>query len=160
MGYIMDLREIVGSRPLIMAGACLLVIDPQDRILLQLRTDNGKWGLPGGSLEPGETMEAVAKRELFEEIGLVAGNLQLFDIFSGEEFYYKYPHGDEVFNVIAAYICREYQGELHLDESEVKEVKFFEISDLPESINPPDKPIIKRYIYGGAVRQPVDRDSL
>ncbi|RIX53689.1 NUDIX domain-containing protein [Paenibacillus nanensis] len=146
MGYIMDLRKIVGARPLIMAGACVLLIDSQDRILLQLRTDNGTWGLPGGSLEPGESMESVARRELLEEVGLTAGDMSLLDIFSGEKFYYKYPHGDEVYNVIAAYVCRDYQGDIRIDEGEVQETKFFSLHDLPELINPPDQPILQTYM--------------
>jgi 8-oxo-dGTP pyrophosphatase MutT (NUDIX family) len=47
MGYIMDLRKIVGKRPLIMAGACVILIS-EGRLLLQLRADNGMWGLPRG----------------------------------------------------------------------------------------------------------------
>ncbi|SDT24201.1 NUDIX domain-containing protein [Paenibacillaceae bacterium GAS479] len=122
MGYILDLRQIVGSRPLIMAGACMIVVNKQNEILLQLREDNGLWGLLGGSLEPGESMEEVARRELFEETGLHAGNITLFNVFSGKELYYQYPHGDEVYNVVAAYICHEYK------------------------ISPPDKPIIDNYL--------------
>jgi 8-oxo-dGTP pyrophosphatase MutT (NUDIX family) len=146
MGYIMDLRKIVGSRPLIMAGACIILIDKNDQILLQLREDNECWGLPGGSLEPGESMEEVARRELFEETGLTAGEIHLFDVFSGEEFYYQYPHGDEVYNVVAAYTCHEFSGNIIRDEREVRDIKFFKFHELPGAISPPDKPIIDRYI--------------
>ncbi|BBH20431.1 DNA mismatch repair protein MutT [Paenibacillus baekrokdamisoli] len=146
MGYIMDLRQIVGTRPLIMTGACVIIIDKQDRILLQLRADNGLWGLPGGSLEPGESMEEVAKRELFEETGLIADEINLLDVFSGKDLYYQYPHGDEVYNVIVAYTCREYQGNINLDEKEVKDIKFFNIQDIPSEISPPDIPIINNFL--------------
>ena len=40
-------------------------------ILLQRRTDDGLWGLPGGALEPGDSLEEAARRELLEETGLV-----------------------------------------------------------------------------------------
>jgi 8-oxo-dGTP pyrophosphatase MutT (NUDIX family) len=146
MGYIMDLRKIVGSRPLIMAGACVILVNPNNEFLLQLRKDNNCWGLAGGSLEMGETLEQVAKRELFEETGLIANNLTLFNVFSGEDFYYKYPHGDEVYNVVTAYICRDYEGVLRKEESEVKELKFFNLTDIPSNISPPDLPIINEYI--------------
>lgn len=145
MGYIMDLRKIVGARPLIMAGACVIVIK-DGRILLQLRADNGLWGLPGGSLEPGESMEAVARRELYEETGLTAKELELMNVFSGEQLFYKYPNGDEVYNVVAVYICIDYEGEIQREVAEVTELRFFNLEEIPERISPPDQPIIKEYL--------------
>ncbi|MFK4371547.1 8-oxo-dGTP pyrophosphatase MutT (NUDIX family) [Paenibacillus sp. RC82] len=145
LGYIMDLRKVVGTRPLIMAGACVLLLN-NNQLLLGLRTDNGLWGLPGGSLEPGESMEEVAVRELAEETGLKAGSLTLLDVFSGPQLYYKYPHGDEVYNVVTAYICTEYTGELKEDPNEVKELRFFDLDQLPDEISPPDIPVIQRFL--------------
>jgi 8-oxo-dGTP pyrophosphatase MutT (NUDIX family) len=146
MGYIMDLRKLVGSRPLIMAGACIILVNEDNKILLQLRKDNNCWGLAGGSLEIGETLEQVAKRELYEETGLVAKNLKLFNVYSGEDFYYKYSHGDEVYNVVSAYICSDYEGMLRIEENEVQELKFFNFNELPPNISPPDLPVIYDYI--------------
>ncbi|WP_088012773.1 NUDIX hydrolase [Gottfriedia acidiceleris] len=145
MGYIMDLRKVVGSRPILMPGANVILLDSQKRVLLQLRKDNNTWGLPGGSLELGENLEEVAKRELKEETGITALNLKFFNIFSGKEFYYKYPHGDEVYNVISTYICTEYTGELEKEESEVLELCFFSFNDLPSKINPSELPIINSF---------------
>ncbi|MCA1057678.1 NUDIX hydrolase [Rossellomorea aquimaris] len=146
MGYIMDLREIVGSRPLIMAGACVIIVNSNKELLLQLRKDNHCWGLAGGSLEIGETLEQVAKRELLEETGLLANELTLFNVYSGSDFYYQYPHGDEVYNVVTVYICRDYEGRLRKDENEVEELKFFNMADIPSTISPPDLPIINEFI--------------
>lgn len=142
----MDLRALVGTRPIVMAGACVLLTDGKNRLLLQLRSDNGLWGLPGGSLEPGESLQEVAKRELFEETGLTANSLNLFDVFSGNDFYYKYPHGDEVYNVVTAYTCNDYGGTLVHDRNEGIELRFFELNEIPLAISPPDLPIIKQYL--------------
>ena len=71
-GYIMDLRKIVGHRPLMMVGGSVIVEDEQGRVLLQLRTDNHCWGYAGGAVELYEDVEEAAKRELFEETGLSA----------------------------------------------------------------------------------------
>lgn len=146
MGYIKELRKLVGSRPIIMAGANVIVVDSKSRILLQLRTDNNCWGLPGGSMELGESLEDVAKRELFEETNLIANELLLFNVYSGKELYYRYPHGDEVYNVVATFICKNYSGELMADKSEVLSLQFFSIEDLPSNISPPELPIITDYI--------------
>lgn len=124
----------------------LFFLDKNNRILLQLRKDNNCWGLAGGSLEIGETLEEVAKRELYEETGLVAKKLKLFNVFSGKEFYYKYPNGDEVYNVIAAYVCTDFEGEIKMDENEVQDLRFFHLGELPTNISPPDMPIIQEYI--------------
>lgn len=146
MGYIMDLRKKVGSRPLIMVGASVIVVNAQQQVLLQLRKDNGCWGLIGGSMELGETFEQVAHRELFEETGLTAKKFTLLSVFSGKEFYYQYPHGDEVYNVITAYECKEYTGELQWDPEEATDLKFFSSSNLPKNISPPDQRVLEEYI--------------
>ena len=69
-GYIMDLRKIVGHRPLLQVGASVIVEDEKGRVLLQKRTDNHCWGYPGGSTELDERVEDAAARELREETGL------------------------------------------------------------------------------------------
>ncbi|MFW5889631.1 MAG: NUDIX hydrolase [Bacillota bacterium] len=146
MGYINDLRKLVGTRPIIMVGACVIIIDDKDRILLQLRADNNCWGFAGGSMEAGETLEEVATRELKEETGLVANEIELFQIFSGNDLYYKYPNGDEVYNVVVAFICKNYSGNLKLESNEVKELKFFEVNNLPSNISQPEIPVINAFM--------------
>lgn len=63
--------------------AGVLLVDRTGGILLQHRDEHApgdalKWGLPGGRIEPGETPLQAARRELFEEAGLTAGQLELF----------------------------------------------------------------------------------
>lgn len=136
-GYIMDLRKIVGHRPLLQVGASVIVEDEKGRVLLQKRTDNHCWGYPGGSTELDERVEDAAARELREETGLIAHRLELFGVFSGKELHYIYPNGDEVSNVDIVFLCKDYSGTLRPDEEESEQLQFFEAGKLPEKLSPP-----------------------
>lgn len=144
--YIMDLRKIVGHRPLLQVGASVIVEDKEGRILLQLRSDNHCWGYAGGSVELDEVVEEAAKRELFEETGLVANNLELFGVFSGIDTHYVYSNGDEVSNVDIVYICKDYSGELCCQRGEVDDLRFFEIDKIPDNISKPIEKPLRQYI--------------
>lgn len=137
MGYILDLRKIVGHRTLIQVGAGIIVEDEQGRVLLQLRSDNHCWSYCGGSMEPDEQAEDTARRELFEETGLIAESLELFGVFSGPELHYVYPNGDEVSNVDIVYLCKAFSGALKKQDSEVDDLRFFAADELPENLSPP-----------------------
>ena len=144
--YIMDLRAIVGHRPLLQVGASVIVVDPEGRILLQLRSDNHCWGYAGGSVELDESVEDAAKRELFEETGLIAKHLELFGVFSGKDMHYVYPNGDEVSNVDIVYVCNQYSGVLKCQEGEVDSLSFFHINEIPENISEPNRRALKKWI--------------
>ncbi|MBR4061870.1 MAG: NUDIX hydrolase [Clostridia bacterium] len=144
--YIMDLRKIVGHRPLLQVGASVIVEDKEGRILLQLRSDNHCWGYAGGSVELDEDVEEAAKRELFEETGLVAKELTLFGVFSGKDTHYVYPNGDEVSNVDIVYICKDYSGGLLCQEGEVDALKFFPIDQIPDNLSKPIEKQLRQYI--------------
>ena len=61
---ILDLRKVVGYRPLIQTGAGVIVVDTAGRILLQRRSDNGCWDYAGGSMELGEEVEETVCRKI------------------------------------------------------------------------------------------------
>ena len=146
MNYVRELRLLVGHRPLIIAGAAVLIFNNENQLLLHHRRDNKHWGLIGGSMEIGESLEETAKREVLEESGLTLEELKWFDLFSGRELIYKLPHGDVVVNVTAVYTSSKYKGQLTPDDTEGYEVRFFYLDRLPKNISPPDKPIIEKLL--------------
>ena len=143
-GYIMDLRKIVGHRPLLQVGASVIVENDRGEVLLQCRADNHCWGYAGGSVELDEVVEEAARRELLEETGLTALELELFGVFSGKDTHYIYPNGDEVSNVDIVYLCRKYEGTLKCQKEEVEELRFFPADQLPDDLSPPiRKPLLQ-----------------
>ncbi|WP_307189909.1 NUDIX hydrolase [Geomicrobium sp. JCM 19037] len=125
MNYLKRLREKVGQQPLIVTGATVIVKNHKGEILMQKRSDTNDWGLPGGAMEMGESLEETAKRELYEETGLRAETLQLVAVKSGRDYYYKYPNGDEVYNVIALYLTDNTSGTLAINDDEARAWLFF-----------------------------------
>ncbi|HMM30400.1 MAG TPA: NUDIX hydrolase [Clostridia bacterium] len=144
--YIMDLRKLVGHRPLLQCGASVIVENEKGELLLQLRADNGCWAYSGGSVEPDEEVMEAARRELFEETGLNALSLTLYGVFSGADMHYIYPNGDEVSNIDIVYVCKSYRGTLSPQAGEVKELRFFPPESLPQNLSPPNARALRQYV--------------
>lgn len=132
MGYIMDLRKYVGHETLIGLGATTLVFNEKNELLLNLRTDTNTWGIPGGSMELYETIEDTAVRELKEEAGILAEQLELVTVLSGEEYFFEYPNGDKMCTVIVLFKVKNYVGEIKVSDNESKQLKFFALDNLPK----------------------------
>lgn len=130
---------------LLQDGAAAIIVNSEGQILLQSRADRDKWGLPGGCQELGERFQDTVLREVKEETNLDVNeeDLELIDIVSGASRRNDYPNGDVVINNTALYCIRKYSGELKWD-SESKNMKFFDLDNLPENQNDPD--LIEIYI--------------
>ncbi|MCR4675873.1 MAG: NUDIX domain-containing protein [Sphaerochaetaceae bacterium] len=156
MSYILDLRKEVGHRTLLQCAASIICVDEQGRVLLGLRSDNNMWGYSGGSVELDEKVEDCARRELLEEMGLKAHEIEFFYINSGAETHYTYPNGDEVSNVEIVYLCRNYEGVPRCLDGEMLELKFFKPEEINlEDLVPPIRPVMREYLK----RRKIDVDS-
>jgi len=151
-GYVRELRRRVGSRPLVLAGAAVLVLDPEGRVLLVRRADDGTWGLPGGYVEPGESCEQAALREVEEETGLTVRGLELYRVFSGDGLLHTYPSGDQVHNVTVTYVSRGVEGTPRPDGAEVSEARYFAPHEIPREVSPPVRPIMDAFLGEGGGR--------
>ncbi|MFI5267272.1 MAG: NUDIX hydrolase [Chloroflexota bacterium] len=145
MGYIEELRAIAGHRPLILVAGVILVFDEHQRLLLIQRADDGQWALTGGLMEPGETTEQTARREVFEEAGLEVGEIEFLGVFSGPELFHIYPNGDEVFGVSVAYTARYPGSPLKLDPAEALQAQFFALDALPANLRKSTPIYLERY---------------
>lgn len=143
----MSLDERIRHIPFIQTGASVIVINENGKILLQQRSDNGRWGLPGGCQDLGENLRTTATRELYEETGIKVSedDLILIDTLSGEERKRIYPNGDIVYNNSSLYLVRINSSEINIKmDDESIELKFFDINDLPKSMH--DGDMVEEYI--------------
>ncbi|MGG1516912.1 NUDIX hydrolase [Paenibacillus oryzisoli] len=133
MEYYKQLRAYVGHQPLILPGAVAIIVNRDGEILLQKRNQT-TWGLPGGLMELGESLEETVRREVVEETGLTIGKLMLLNVYSGAEYHIKMGNGDEFYAVTAVYITEEFRGELQVDYEETHALEFFALDALPETV--------------------------
>jgi len=94
------------------------VIERQGRILIAQRKDTGphalKWEFPGGKVEPGETTEAAAVRELAEELGIRAQ-------IAGEITRYQYQYAGRTPILLVFLRVTEFAGEpQNLDFAQIR----------------------------------------
>lgn len=148
MGYLLDLRKVVGKRPIVTAGSSVIILNDKDQILMIHRSDNSLWGLPAGSTEIKESPADTAIREVFEETGITLdpNRLNLLQVFGGKDFFYTYPNGDQCSNVVTSYYTQVKGGDLLKISAETDDIRWFESSSLPVNIATHEK-IILNYFY-------------
>ena len=147
MGYIKEIRKKVGHDAIIGIGATILIFNDKNELLLNLRSDTGDWGIPGGLKELNETLEQCAVREIKEETNLEVHELKLITVLSGKDYYFKYPNNDELDCVIVLYESRNYKGDLKINDDESTKLEFFSLNNLPKLESRAQK-IIGRIVDG------------
>lgn len=146
MGYIEELRKLVGNRPLILVGAVCIMVDDKNRIFLQQRRfPEGKWGLPGGLMELGESTEDTARREVYEETGLKVGKLNLVGVHSGRTLTVA-ENGDQFYVVTIAYYTKDYEGTMKIDLKESIKFEYFNVNELPNNLVGSHRKMINDYL--------------
>ncbi len=122
--------ERVGKGGRLAVGCSAAVIEPaMQRILLVQRTDNGRWAVPGGYMEPGESLTEACAREVLEETGLCIRVVQLIAVYTSPHILLKYPDGNQLQLIVLHFAAEPVGGTLRASE-ETTQVGFFSHAEV------------------------------
>ena len=118
---------------------------PINKILLIKRNTipfKGYWALPGGRMEPGETLEQTIVREVKEETGL-----EVTVVSKVGEYVEKGIKDDVEYEYYpTCFISKPASGEIKIQESEIQEIKLFRLNELPKPLAFEHDLMIKDYL--------------
>ena len=105
----------LGKEGQLRVGCSATIFDSKrEKVLLTQRTDNGRWCLPGGMMESGESVGEACVREVWEETGLHVRVTRLVGVYSNPDQLVVYPDGNKAFFVVLSFETEIIDGELGL----------------------------------------------
>lgn len=105
----------LGREGKLRAGCSAAIFDEKrEKVLLTQRADNGRWCLPGGGMESGESVAEACEREVWEETGLKVRVIHLIGVYSNPDQLVIYPDGNKAFFVVMSFEAEIIGGELGL----------------------------------------------
>ncbi|WP_026819246.1 NUDIX hydrolase [Arthrobacter castelli] len=128
--FVVELRQKIGNDLLWLPGAIGVVFDADGRVLLGKRSDNGKWTLISGMLEPGEQPAQGLAREVLEETGVSVEVETLIDVRADRPV--EFGNGDKVQFLSLTFRCRAVGGRAQVGDDESVEVGWFWMDELPD----------------------------
>jgi len=127
--YLRELRRHVGHSMIMVPGVSAVVFNEAGAILLARRSDNGRWSLLAGAVDPGEQPADAIVREVFEE---AAVHVRVDGLVGVALHPVTYPNGDECQYLNVWFRCTAVGGEARVNDDESLEVGWFAIDALPE----------------------------
>lgn len=122
--------ERLGREGKIRVGCSATIFDAaHEKVLLTQRTDNGRWCLPGGGLDPGESVEEACIREVWEETGLHVRVTRLIGVYSDPNQLVIYNDGNKAFFVVMSFEAEIIGGELGLSD-ETTAFGYFSLAEM------------------------------
>lgn len=122
----------IGRTAHIKIGSSAIVLDEAgSKILLTRRTDNGRWCLPGGAMDAGESLEECCVREVWEETGLKVRIVRLIGIYSTPHRITYYEDGNRWQIVTANFLAEIISGTLGVSD-ETTAAGFFSPADMAD----------------------------
>ncbi|MGD9964127.1 MAG: NUDIX domain-containing protein [Candidatus Izemoplasmatales bacterium] len=127
--YIKKMRQLVGNEYLMLNATAVVIVNENNEVLLQKRTDNNLWGLPGGLLELRESISLGALREVKEETNLDVKLTKFIGIFNNP--FMRWREHDCAQVTSFAFLAEIIGGELKVNDHESTELAYFSYEMLP-----------------------------
>ncbi len=120
----------LGKEGQLRVGCSAVIFDKKrEKVLLTQRTDNARWCVPGGAMEPGESAAQACEREVWEETGLKVRATRLIGVYSNPDQLVIYPDGNTAFFVVMSFEAEIIEGELRLS-NETSAFGYYSIQDM------------------------------
>ncbi|MFC7546197.1 NUDIX domain-containing protein [Plantactinospora sp. GCM10030261] len=126
--YIRWLRKQVGTDLLWLPSVSAVVLNDAGAVLLGKRSDDGRWSVISGFVEPDEQPAAAVVREVEEETGVIVTPERITSVWAHP---HVYPNGDRCQYLNIGFRCRPVRGEARVNDDESTEVRWFSPDDLP-----------------------------
>jgi len=132
--------ERIGKQGRLAIGCSAAVFDAsRQRLLLIRRADNGRWAVPGGYMEAGESMTEACTREVLEETGLCVKVKRLISVYTNPHLLLEYPDGNRLQLVVLHFDAEPIGGDLSRSD-ESSELNFFSQTEaLQLDVGPLDR---------------------
>ena len=122
--------ERLGKQGKLRLGCSAIIFDTKrEKVLLTRRADNGRWCLPGGGMESGESAAEACEREVLEETGLTVRVKRLIGVYSNPDQLVIYPDGNKAYFVVLSFEAEVMDGKLCLSD-ETTEFGYFSVSEM------------------------------
>lgn len=124
--------ERIGATARLSVGCTGVIFDDTgEKVLLTRRSDNGRWCLPGGRLDPGEDAVECCAREVLEETGLIVQVGRLIGIYTTPDFILEYADGNRWQVIALVFAAAVIGGALTLTD-ETTEVGYFSRAQITQ----------------------------
>lgn len=122
--------ERIGARGRISLCTNAVVFDAgRHKVLLTRRADNGRWCLPGGHVDPGETVAESCAREVREETGLRVRVKRLVGVYSSPDRAVDYGDG-KLIQIVALSFEAEVEGGALATSHETTACGFYPLEEV------------------------------
>jgi ADP-ribose pyrophosphatase YjhB (NUDIX family) len=120
----------LGKEGQLRVGCSAVIFDEKrEKVLLTQRMDNGRWCLPGGHMESGESAAEACEREVLEETGLKVRATRLLGVYSNPDQLVIYKDGNKAFFVVLNFEVQVLEGELGLSD-ETTDFGWFSLEEM------------------------------